>query len=99
MTRHRYALVGTGSRAQMYLEALAGAHAADGELVAVADTNPGRRDWSLAKHPDLGSPLAFEPDELADVVRRERVDRVIVTSPDFTHARYVVAALDAGADV
>ena len=99
MTRHRYALVGVGSRAQMYLDAIADPHADSAELVAWSDPNPGRLDWSLARVPALGTPARFEAADLAEVVRTQRIDRVIVTSPDVTHARYIVAALDAGADV
>lgn len=99
MTRRRYALVGTGSRAQMYLEAIATAHADVAELVAWTDTNPGRAEWSLRRHPALGSPIWFEPSDLAAAVRAHRIDRVIITSPDFTHADHIVTALDAGADV
>ena len=33
------------------------------------------------------------------MIRDERLDRVIVTTPDFTHADFVVRALRAGADV
>lgn len=99
MTRHRYALVGVGSRAQMYLDAIAGSHAGAAELVAWSDPNPGRLDWSLARVPALGDPVRFDAADLASVIVAERVDRVIVTSPDVTHAEYVVAALDAGADV
>jgi predicted dehydrogenase len=99
MTRHRYALVGVGSRAQMYLDAIAGPHASAAELVAWSDPNPGRLDWSLARVPALGDPMRFAAEALADVIAAEKVDRVIVTSPDFTHAEYIVAALDAGADV
>jgi len=99
MTRFRYALVGVGSRAQMYLDAIAGDHADVAELVAWSDPNPGRLDWSLARVPALGDPARFDASDLADVVRDRRIDRVIVTSPDFTHAGYLVAALDAGADV
>lgn len=97
--RLRYALIGTGSRAQMYLDAIAGPHTEHAELVAVGDTNPGRVEWSLQQHPALGTPVRFEPDGLAEVVRTLRVDRVIVTTPDLTHADYIVAALSAGADV
>ncbi|MGL3149530.1 Gfo/Idh/MocA family protein [Microbacterium sp. A82] len=99
MTRLRYALVGSGSRAQMYLDALATTHADVAELVAWTDTNPGRQDWSLAQHPELGTPARFAPDALADAVREHRIDRVIISSPDFTHADHIVTALDAGADV
>ncbi|WP_105566473.1 Gfo/Idh/MocA family protein [Microbacterium halophytorum] len=97
MTR-RFALIGTGSRAQMYLEALATTHADAGRLVAWADTNPGRLDWHERQTPGLGSPRRFDPDDLAAVVAEDSIDAVIVTTPDHLHARYVVAALDAGAD-
>jgi len=96
----RYALVGTGSRASMYLGALAGAHRADGELVAIGDTNPGR----VAVHTrrleaaGLAAPESFDPADLHETVRRLGIDRVIVTTPDRFHADYVVAALRAGAD-
>ncbi|MGV3712199.1 Gfo/Idh/MocA family protein [Pseudolysinimonas sp.] len=99
MTRHRYALVGVGSRAQMYLDAIAGPHAGPAELVAWSDPNPGRLDWSLARVPTLGDPVRFDASALASVIAEQRVDRVLVTSPDSTHAEYIVAALDAGADV
>ncbi|GAA2075213.1 Gfo/Idh/MocA family oxidoreductase [Pseudolysinimonas kribbensis] len=101
MTRRRYALVGSGSRSQMYLDAIAGDHADVAELVAWADRNPGRLDYSasLPGRETLGRPARFDPADLGAAIREHRVDRVIVTTPDLTHADYVVAALDAGADV
>lgn len=99
MTRRRYALIGSGSRAQMYLDAIATTHSDVAELVAWTDTNPGRLDWSLDQHPLLGSPILFPVEGLADAIRTHAIDRVIITSPDFTHADHIVTALDAGADV
>lgn len=99
MTHLRYALVGSGSRAQMYLDAIATAHSDVADLVAWTDTNPGRLEWSEGQHAALGSPARFAPDKLAEAVREHAVDRVIITSPDFTHADYIVQALEAGADV
>jgi len=100
-TRTRYAIVGTGSRAQMYIDAIIGTHADVAELVAWGDTNPGRLDWHERRLVDAGAavPVRFAPDEVAAAVPAHRVDRVIVTSPDWTHADIVVAALEAGADV
>jgi len=101
MTRQtRYALVGTGARAQMYLGAFTGAHAEDAELVAWADPNPGRLDWNARRLAEAGHqvPQTFDTTELADAVRRLEVERVIVTAPDFAHADLVVAALEGGAD-
>ncbi len=99
-TRIRYALVGTGSRAQMYLDAITGPHSDVAELVAWSDTNPGRLDWYEGRLTAAGAPVPvrFAPDELGAAIAEHRVDRVIVTSPDFTHADFVVAALEAGAD-
>ncbi|MBD3940627.1 Gfo/Idh/MocA family oxidoreductase [Microbacterium sp. NEAU-LLC] len=100
MARTRYALVGTGSRAQMYIDAIAGPHADVAELVAWTDPNPGRLDWHEARLRARGAavPARFSPDRLAETVARRDIDRVIVTSPDFTHAAHVVTALEAGAD-
>lgn len=100
-TRTRYALVGAGSRAQMFLDAIAGPHADVAELVAWTDTNPGRLDWSLRQdgREALGEPVRFAPEGLAAAIVNANVDRVIVTSPDFTHAEIIATALEAGADV
>src|SRR5690606_38862296 len=69
VTMKNYALVGVGSRAQMYLEAIAGEHADVARLVAWADTNPGRMAWSAERFPGLGEPAVFGLDLLADAVR------------------------------
>jgi predicted dehydrogenase len=98
--RRRYALIGTGSRARLYLDAVSGAHADAAHLVALSDPNEGRLAFYERFLAERGAPapIRFAPEELGEVVRRERIDRVIVTTPDFSHADYVVAALEAGAD-
>ncbi|GAB3794300.1 Gfo/Idh/MocA family oxidoreductase [Humibacter antri] len=106
--RTRYAIVGTGSRAQMYIDAIIGPHADVAELVAALDPNQGRLEHYVnhvaqqvraGSAPDAGTPVTAHPDELERIIRDERVERVIVTSPDFTHAEYVSRALRAGARV
>lgn len=101
MSRTRYALIGTGSRAQLYLEAIAGRYAGIAEVVALGDPNPGRIEWTSNRLTAAGSsaPARFAPAELAQVIATHRVDTVIVTSPDDTHAGHIETALDAGADV
>ncbi len=99
-SRVRYGLLGAGSRSQMYLTALAGPHAEVAELVAWADTNPGRLDFSETwDGRSLGKPARFDPARLAAAIAEHRMDRLIITTPDFTHADYIVEALEAGADV
>jgi predicted dehydrogenase len=99
--RERYALIGTGHRAQMYLDAMRGAHADVAELVAWSDTNAGRLDFYEAEFVAAGAavPLRFAPDDLERTIREQGIDRVIVTSPDFTHAELVSRSLLGGADV
>ena len=101
--RTRYAIVGTGARAGMYIEAIIGEHADVAQLVAMLDVNPGRLDYYdriiAQSAPGAESPVPAAPDALERVIAQERIDRVIVTSPDYTHAGMVVRALDAGADV
>jgi predicted dehydrogenase len=99
--RRRYAIVGTGSRAQLYIDAIARRYADAAELVAWSDPNPGRLDVydRLLGADQIPAPARFAPEQLAEAVQRWELDRVIVTSPDHTHADLVVAALDAGAGV
>ncbi len=105
--QERYGLIGTGSRAGMYIRAMSGTqlgaeHVPDiAQLVAWSDVNPGRldvyeREVVAEGHP---APARYALDDLERMIRDERLDRVIVTTPDFTHADFVVRALRAGADV
>ncbi|HEX2856410.1 MAG TPA: Gfo/Idh/MocA family oxidoreductase [Propionibacteriaceae bacterium] len=100
----RYGLIGTGHRAQMYTDAIGGAHRDRATLVAFADTNPGRmayhqkrmsEEWGYA--PDAIA--TYGPDDVETMIADQRLDRVIITSPDFTHAGMITRALRAGVDV
>ncbi|MBX9245599.1 Gfo/Idh/MocA family oxidoreductase [Actinotalea ferrariae] len=99
--RRRYAVVGTGHRAQMYVDALLGPHAEVGELVAWCEPNPARMDFYDDVVRAAGAPLParYAPEDLDKMIDVEQVGTVIVTSPDHTHAEVVVRAMDAGADV
>ena len=100
----RFALIGTGARSEMYIRAILGTHADTASLVGLSDTNPGRIDYyqdlirELSGVPDSSVP-AFAPTDLTSFIRDNAVQRVIVTTPDHTHAAYIVEALEAGADV
>lgn len=99
--RSRYAIIGTGARAQMYVRALAGEHADSAEVVALADTNSTR----MAVHNELLTELGAQPvpvyhaDDVAAMLAKEKVDRVLVTTMDRTHDQYIVTALESGCDV
>ncbi|MEV0622402.1 Gfo/Idh/MocA family oxidoreductase [Nonomuraea sp. NPDC050404] len=91
----KYAFVGLGHRAQMYVDALLGQWHDAGTIVALCDTNRTRMDY-YAQRIGQGVPC-FAADEFDKVL--ELADAVIVTTVDATHAKYVCAALDAGLDV
>ncbi|GAA4989461.1 Gfo/Idh/MocA family oxidoreductase [Kineococcus glutinatus] len=103
--RRRHMVVGTGHRAGMYVAALTGEHADVGEIVAWCDPNPGRvayYDEQVGSALGLGGAAGLPrcaPQDLEAVVAEQRVDVVVVTSPDHTHAGLVDRALRAGADV
>ncbi|HET9646925.1 MAG TPA: Gfo/Idh/MocA family oxidoreductase [Microlunatus sp.] len=96
--RRRYALVGTGSRARMYLAALQGSHHDVGEVVALCDPNPVRMEF-YRRQLELGDVPTYAPDALDSLFADTRPDCLIVTSPDHTHDIYITAALDRGLDV
>ncbi|MDP9888816.1 Gfo/Idh/MocA family protein [Pseudarthrobacter enclensis] len=100
--RARIALIGTGGRSEMYIRAIFGKHADTAELVAFSDVNPGRVEFYQKLIQELGSPgpvASFEPADLTAFVQANNIDRIIVTTPDYTHADYIVEGLRAGADV
>ncbi|MGR6923468.1 Gfo/Idh/MocA family protein [[Actinomadura] parvosata] len=91
----RYAFVGLGHRAQMYVDALLGEWRDAGTIVALCDTNRTRMGYYAERIG--GSVPCHAPEEFGKVL--ELADAVIVTTVDATHATYVCAALDAGRDV
>lgn len=97
--RQRYALIGTGHRSEMYFGAIAGAHAGDAELVAMADSNPGRMQLFRETCPAFAGVPGYGPEDIEQMIAREKVDRVIITSPDRFHAEHTARCLRAGADV
>jgi predicted dehydrogenase len=95
----RYAIVGTGSRARMYVEALTGSHADVAELVALCDPNPVRMDYYRNGYDAAHTTPGYAPEDLERLVSETRPDALIVTSPDATHDVYITAALEHGIDV
>ncbi|MGX1668814.1 Gfo/Idh/MocA family protein [Streptomyces sp. NPDC055400] len=99
LTTRRTAIVGTGHRAQMYTRALGARPHYD--VVALADPSPTRIAHHNRLLTGLGRPqaTATAPDDFADLLHRERIDDVVVTTVDATHHCYIVTALEAGCRV
>ncbi|MCY1673652.1 Gfo/Idh/MocA family oxidoreductase [Pseudarthrobacter sp. SL88] len=101
-SKARFALIGTGGRSEMYIRAIFGKHADTAELVAFSDVNPGRVEFYQKLIQELGAPgpiASFDPQDLTAFVQANSIDRVVVTTPDYTHADFIVEGLRAGADV
>lgn len=95
----RYAFVGLGHRAQMYVDALLGDWSDTGEIVALCDLNQTRMDYYNEQITAAGRPAApcFAPDQFEELLGK--ADTVVVTTVDALHAHYVCAALRAGRNV
>jgi predicted dehydrogenase len=90
--RIRIGLIGAGDRGMQDLsDALAQPNI---ECVAVADTYSRRRDLAKAKVPGIAT-----YDDPMQLLERKDIDAVINATPMHLHAKYFIAALDAGKDL
>jgi predicted dehydrogenase len=95
--KKRYALVGTGSRAAMFVDAITNTYSDTAELVAFCDLSQVRMAWYNAQ---LVSPLrTYSASQFDRMIQETRPDTVIVTTVDATHHLYIIRAMELGCDV
>jgi predicted dehydrogenase len=102
VSNKRYALVGTGSRARMFIDALITTYRDTCELVALCDLSQVRMDWHNQRQHDLaGLPLlpTYHADDFDRMIKETHPDVVIVTTMDATHHLYIARAMELGCDV
>ncbi|MFS0560958.1 Gfo/Idh/MocA family oxidoreductase [Terribacillus sp. 179-K 1B1 HS] len=98
----KYALVGTGGRAEFYYGAMARDFKDTCTLAAFCDINQTRMGYAnqLLKekyqHPAIPTYQAADFDLM---IQKEKPDIVIVTTIDRTHHTYIIRALELGCDV
>ncbi len=99
--RRRYAIVGVGSRHQMYQDAIETTYRDDAELVGICDTNPGRLELARRRSQTNRAvpPPAYLARDFDRMVRETKPEFVIVTTIDGTHHEYIVRAMELGCDV
>ncbi|KFC84642.1 Gfo/Idh/MocA family protein [Buttiauxella agrestis] len=97
----KYALVGTGGRAGLYIEAISGKWKDNAQLVAFCDTNQTRMNYANTLLSQAGAAPAstWKAADFDTMIHETRPDIVIVTTMDRTHDEYIVRALHAGCDV
>ena len=99
--KKRYALVGTGSRAQMYVDAITTTYHESAELVAFCDLSQTRMDWYnryLAARRMAALPT-YHAQQFDRMIAENHPDVVIVTTMDATHHIYITRAMELGCDV
>jgi len=100
--RKRYAVVGTGGRAAVYIEAISRTHAEHAQLVGFCDISQTRMDyWNHRLRTEFAHPpvATYQANDFDRMVVETRPDAVIVTSTDCTHHLYIIRSVELGRDV
>lgn len=101
VNKKRYALVGTGGRAKMFVDALASTFSESNELVAICDLSQTRMDWYndlLAEEHNHPAVPTYHADAFDRMIAEAEPDTVIVTTMDSTHHQYIIRAMELGCD-
>jgi predicted dehydrogenase len=99
--KKRYAIVGTGARSGMYVEALTRTYADTSELVALCDLSQTRMDWynqQIQTFLGLSPRPTYHASQFDTMIAETKPDAVIVTTMDSTHHHYIVRAMELGCD-
>ena len=102
MSAKRYAIVGTGGRAGMFVKAITGTYADVAEIVAFCDLSQTRMDWynrQLAEIPGSNPVPTYKAEQFDQMIAETKPDIVIVTTIDSTHHIYITRAMELGCDV
>ncbi|TXK72772.1 Gfo/Idh/MocA family protein [Paenibacillus sp. N3.4] len=100
--KKRYAIVGTGGRAEFFYGAMVTDFKETSELVAICDINQTRMDFTnrlLVDKYDYHAVPTYKADQFENMIKTEKPDFVIVTSVDRTHHTYIIKAMELGCDV
>jgi predicted dehydrogenase len=100
-SRKRYAIVGAGGRAGMYVEAITERFGEFASLVGLCDLSQTRMEWynqQLAERHNLPPVPTYHAEEFDTMVAETRPDVVIITSMDSTHHLYINRAMALGCE-
>jgi predicted dehydrogenase len=97
----RYAIVGLGSRHELYQDGIEKVHAACAVLVGLCDTNAGRIEVARRRSALNGAtvPPGYVAADFDRMLAETKPDIVIVTTADAAHHDYLIRAMEAGCDV
>ncbi|KAG6838549.1 hypothetical protein C0991_010754, partial [Blastosporella zonata] len=91
----RVAIVGTGSRAEMFVRGIVERPAS--AVVAICEPNSIRAQYYNDLLASLGAPTVpvYQPDDFQKMLREKEVEVILVTCIDALHDVYIVPALEA----
>jgi predicted dehydrogenase len=102
MASKKYVLVGTGGRCAMYIDALIKDFKDCGELVALCDTNQTRMNyWAnyIKENGGISDIPTYKAADFDKMIEEIKPAKVIVTTMDRTHHKYICRAMELGCDV
>ena len=99
--KRKYALVGTGSRARFFYEAIASTYSATSEMVAFCDISPTRMDYANTLLQKCGAAAVptYKHAEFEKMIKETMPDYVIVATVDRNHDYFIIKAMEMGVDV
>jgi predicted dehydrogenase len=100
--RKRYAIVGTGARAGMFVKAITTTYADVAQIVALCDHSQIRMDWynrQISESPGLDEVPTYKAEQFDQMIDETKPDCVIVATVDSTHHIYITRAMELGCDV
>lgn len=101
MARKTYAIVGTGGRSVMFIEAILKIYPEHCRLAGFCDVNQGRMDYynrQLQETFKVDPVATYLAEDFDRMIKEQKPDVVIVTSMDCTHDIYITRAMELGCD-
>ena len=98
----KYALVGTGGRATMFLDPIATTYKNNTEIVGLCDTNPTRLSYHkkrLEHDFNIKNVPVYNANNFDKMIKECKPDHVIVTTIDAFHHKYIIRAMELGCNV
>jgi len=94
--RGRVAIVGTGSRAAMFVRGIVARPSSS--VVALCEPNTIRAKYYNDLLSELGASTVpvYKPEDFKTMLKEEKVDMIVVTCIDALHHLYIIPALEAG---
>lgn len=100
--RKRFAVVGTGGRAGLFIQAITDTYRDSCELVALCDLSQARMNWhnrQIKEQSGTAAVPTYLADQFDTMIEETCPHTVVVATIDATHHQYITRAMELGCDV